>query len=247
MTQISFRDVEQLSALLDEKLSLADVARLQKRLETDPELREIYEDLRQTRSLLHKLPQRRAPRNFTLKPAAAKVRPPLPQAFPLFRLASALASILLLFSLATNAALPRLSQMTSSAPIAYGVGGGGPEVERFAAENAAQDAAMPEEPAAAPAAKEPSQKFMEPTLQAPALAAPAEELPVADPTAEPLLIEEPAPHIESAPIPPPLIPTWAVGILGMLALISGLGANYLRWNTDKRWKQKQQQIKKKGG
>lgn len=58
MTQTSFRDAKNLSALLDQQLNPAESARLQKRLQTEAELRDVYEDLRQTRSALRRLPQR---------------------------------------------------------------------------------------------------------------------------------------------------------------------------------------------
>jgi negative regulator of sigma E activity len=250
MTQTSFRDVEQLSALLDEKLDQADVARLQNRLKIEPELRAVYNDLRETRFLLRQLPQRRAPRNFTLKPSAARVRPPLPRSFPIFRLASALASILLFFSVATNSALPALSRMAAAQQIAYGMGGGDPSMDRAmggggSAADAAPEAALeiapaapaPEEPAAE--AEEPSAKTAEPTFEATLAAEPTPEvaaLPAAEeamPFTEEQPWEEPLPA--PAPIAPP-IPAWAVIALGMLALISGGAAFFLRWQSDQRWK-----------
>ena len=247
MTKISFRDVEQLSALLDEKLNPADVARLQKQLENDPELRAIYEDLRQTRYLLRQLPQRRAPRNFTLKPSAARVRPPLPRIFPAFRLASALASILLFFSLATNATLPRLASMASSAPM-YGYGmGGDPSIDRAmggggSAEDAAPEAALEMAPAAPaveePAAEEPSAKTAEPT-----------PTPMAEPTLEVAAlppVEEAQPYQEEplpAPFPTPElmappIADWIMIALTVLAFASGGTAFFLRWKSDQQWKTK---------
>ncbi|MCG2788050.1 MAG: hypothetical protein L6461_23425 [Anaerolineae bacterium] len=248
MTQTSFRDVEQLSALLDEKLDLADVARLQNRLKIEPELRAVYNDLRETRFLLRQLPQRRAPRNFTLKPSAARVRPPLPRSFPIFRVASALASILLFFSVATNSVLPALSRMAAAQQMVYGMGGGDPLMDRAmggggSAEDAAPEAALemapaapaPEDPAAE--AEEPSAKTAEPTAELAAeptaevavLPAAEEAIPFAEeqPWAEPL----PAP----APVAPP-IPAWTLIALGALALISGGAAFFLRWQSDLRWK-----------
>src|SRR5512139_991838 len=106
MKSPSFHDVEQLSALMDGKLSQAEAARLQGRLGSDPNLRAIMEDLRQTRSLLRRLPARRAPRNFTLTPKMAGVKPPLPRSVPTLRFATALAAFLLVFSMATNALVP---------------------------------------------------------------------------------------------------------------------------------------------
>jgi hypothetical protein len=247
MTQTSFRDVEQLSALLDEKLDQADVARLQNRLKIEPELRAVYNDLRETRFLLNQLPQRRAPRNFTLKPSAARVRPPLPRIFPAFRLASALASILLFFSVATNSALPALSRMAAAQQIAYGMGGD-PSIDRAmggggSAEDAAPEAALEMAPAveepAAPAPEEPAAEAEEPSAKT------AEPTLAAEPTLElaalpPAPIEESQPYLEEPlpapePVAPP-IPTWAMILLGALALVSGGAALFLRWQSDQRWK-----------
>ncbi len=124
MSNPSFRNVEQLSAYLDGKLSQTDTARIKSRLESDPELRAVLNDLSQTRALLRKLPARRAPRNFTLTPKMAGVKPPLPRVYPALRFATALASVLLIFSFAANTLTPRLA--AAPAPMAvYGMGGGG--------------------------------------------------------------------------------------------------------------------------
>ncbi len=244
MTQPSFRDVEQLSALLDEKLTPADSSRLQTRLETDPELRAIYEQLRQTRTLLRHLPQRRAPRNFTLKPSAARVRPPLPRLFPTFRLASLLASLLLFFSLATNATLPRLANMASEAPMyAYGMGGGADTAaERAISEDAAQEmpmlAAEPEEMAEPAAPVEPAapapmavEEPVEKIDEQPTQESLAEADPLTQDSSQPYQAEA---YPEPDPISPP-IPTWALLSLALLALLSGSLAFFLRWKTEQRW------------
>jgi anti-sigma factor RsiW len=228
MTQTSFHDVQQLSALLDEKLNPADAARLQTRLESDSELRAVYEELRQTRTLLRSLPQRRAPRNFTLKPSAARVRPPLPRLFPTFRLASVLASLLLFFSLATNATLPRIAYMASEAPLyAYGMGGG-PDTaaERAISEDTAQEMPMLAAEPAAPApmaVEEPVEKINEEPAE-------AESLPQ-DAATQPYQTEI---YPEPAPLSPP-IPAWALISLALLALLSGSLAFFLRWKTEQRW------------
>jgi negative regulator of sigma E activity len=239
MTQTSFRDVEQLSALLDDKLNPADAARLQKRLESDPDLRALYDDLRQARSLLRQLPQRRAPRNFTLKASAARVRPPLPQIFPVFRLASALASLLLFFSLATNATLPRLAIMASQAPAyAYGMGGG-PDIDRsMSGGGSSEDAAEPEMALqAAPAETEMPQiaaKAAQPTSEpAPEIAAvPAEE------AAQPAQSEQASEQTSAESLPPAPIPGWVLAALAVIAAASGGAALLLRWQTDRQWQRK---------
>lgn len=127
-TQTSFRDVEQLSAYLDGQLSQAESARLRSRVEADPELAAALGDLREARSILRRTPQRRAPRNFTLTPKMAGIRPPVPRAVPALSWASVAAVIMFVFTLGGNllgqftfgAAAP----MMASAPEANGVGGG---------------------------------------------------------------------------------------------------------------------------
>jgi hypothetical protein len=166
----SFRDLEQLSAYLDGQLKPSEIARLEARLQADPELASILKDLRQARGVLRGLPQRRAPRNFTLTPKMVGQKPPLPRTYPVFRFATVLATLLLFFTFATNFMAPRL--VRTAAPYPYGVGGyggGGGEPEMEAA---------PEETAA------------------PALEAPAAEEPV---TEEPLAAEMPAPASTSVP------------------------------------------------
>lgn len=136
----SFRDVEQLSAYLDGQLSQAEKTRLEMRLQSDPALAPVLDELRQVRALLRRTPQRRTPRNFTLTPKMAGIRPPLPRAVPALSWASAVATLLFIFTLGTNlvgqlsfgAAAPRMAaepagigggQADNTQP-EYGVGGG---------------------------------------------------------------------------------------------------------------------------
>ena len=137
------RDLELLSSYLDGQLSPSDSARLEARISSDPGLRSVFNDLRSARSLLRQLPMRKAPRNFRLTPKMVGKNPPLPRAYPVFRFATTLASLLLFFTFGLNFLRPQLA----SAPPMFGMGGGGSE-ETFAAEAA---------PATeAPAAAEPS-------------------------------------------------------------------------------------------
>ncbi len=123
---MNFRDVELLSAYLDGRLSPSDAARLEARLSSDMALKATLEDLRQTRGLLRRLPQRKAPRNFRLTAKMAGVRPPAPRAYPVFRLATALAAFLFLGSVAVNSLTPFAARHLAAAPApAFGVGGGG--------------------------------------------------------------------------------------------------------------------------
>jgi anti-sigma factor RsiW len=132
MTIPSFRDMEQISAFLDGQLSQAEKTRLEARLRSDPALAVELAGLRQTRSILRRMPKRRLPRNFTLTPKMAGVRPPLPRAVPALGWASGMAMLLAVFSLGTNL-LARISfgaaaPMMAAAPMtSEGSGfGGGP-------------------------------------------------------------------------------------------------------------------------
>jgi hypothetical protein len=136
MNNLNFRDVEQLSAYLDGKLSQADVARLETKLQNDPALASTLEALRQTRTVLRRLPQRRVPRNFTLSRAQAGVKAPTPRYAPFFQWASALAMLFLFFSFATNSVAPALSVRQMSEPMPMGMGGGGAGGPDLASEEA---------------------------------------------------------------------------------------------------------------
>jgi anti-sigma factor RsiW len=121
MTEPTFRDVEQLSAYLDGKLPETDSARLQSRLAADPEIARLYQELSQTRSMLRRIPKRRAPRNFTLSAEKAGVRPPLPRTYPLLQFASGLAGMLFFLSLlgsyvARPASQPEAAMLVAEAP-----------------------------------------------------------------------------------------------------------------------------------
>lgn len=243
MTSPSFRDVEMISALLDGQLAQAEAARLQTRLKADPELASVYEQLAQSRSLLRKLPARRAPRNFTLTPQMVGLKAPTPRSFPIFRFASALASLLLVLSFAAN----RLGSMAAAAPVLenYGMGGGAEQVP--AAEAPAMAA-----PSEAPA---PTEAPAAPQMDT-ALATQEEMLTMATaptPTlaSEPTLAAKAAPpdvtgtnrFVQSTPAPVPS-PSWFIppGIqIGLLALavLSGAAALYVRWRADQNFARRQ--------
>ena len=124
----NFRDIEQLSAYLDGQLSPSDSARLESRISADPELASVLSDLRAARSILRKLPARKAPRNFTLTRKMVGLKPPLPRTFSFFRLSTAFATFLLMLTFAANSVIPRIG-FGAAAPMAaqeaYGIGGGG--------------------------------------------------------------------------------------------------------------------------
>src|SRR5215208_2866773 len=147
------RDIELLSSYLDGQLKRSDSARLEARLSSEPALRAVLDDLRAARGLLRQLPMRKAPRNFTLTPKMVGKNPPLPRAYPAFRFVSALATVLLFFTLGLNLLTPQLASQPG-----LGMGGGGSPNETTelysTADSAATEAPMPE--AAQAPALEPS-------------------------------------------------------------------------------------------
>jgi anti-sigma factor RsiW len=147
------RDLELLSSYLDGELSTSDSTRLEARLKTDPQLVSVLDDLRAARSLLRKLPKRRAPRNFTLTRRMVGLNPPLPRSYPAFRFATVVATLLFFFTFGINALAPQLAQ-----PIGVGGGGGVEEPELFSAQApaATEAPALEAAPTEAPAATEPT-------------------------------------------------------------------------------------------
>lgn len=95
---ISSRDWESLSAYLDGYISQKERQQLEERLQRSVELRNGLEELRRTRRVLRSQPKMRASRNFTLTAdmvGAKAAGGSVPRMFPVLRLASVLASILL--------------------------------------------------------------------------------------------------------------------------------------------------------
>jgi hypothetical protein len=228
------RDIELLSSYLDGQLKPSETARLESRLSTDPDLRAVLDDLRSARGLLRQLPMRKAPRNFTLTPKMVGKNPPLPRAYPAFRFVTALASLLLFFTVGLNFLAP---QVNSQSP-AFGMGGGGaPEI--FSAEEApaAPEAAAQEAPAATEApVEEPSvQMAPQPTTDlsstdsAREIETPSEkdgfagDAPAADQSA-----------VQNQP-PPPVPPTWQI-VLAVVALVGALIMVIMRQAAASRWR-----------
>ena len=89
------RDIERLSAYLDGDLSPSEVEQLEARLQHEADLRRLFEELRYTVIQLKELPTVRAPRNFTLTPSMAGVKPRRQPLFGFFRFASAVAAVAL--------------------------------------------------------------------------------------------------------------------------------------------------------
>jgi anti-sigma factor RsiW len=226
------RDLELLSSYLDGQLSPSDITQLEARLNTDPQLVSVLNELRATRTLLRKLPQRRAPRNFTLTRKMVGLNPPLPRVYPFFRLTSAVATLLFLFSFGLNS----MGRYASQIPV-YGMGGGGApdelEAQSFAAEAATEgpmEGAATGEPAVALAPA--------PTL---ALTKAADEARVAEtPVAKSGGAENTDVQnqlsVESEAVPPPLVsPAWQVG-LAVVAVLGVLLMFVMKQAAMNRWK-----------
>lgn len=99
MTNISDKELEVLSAYLDGEINRKERERIESRLSQDKGLQEIYEQLRNNRAVMRSLPQLRAPRDYTLTPEmVGQVLEPR-QLFPVFRLATVLATVLLILFL----------------------------------------------------------------------------------------------------------------------------------------------------
>jgi hypothetical protein len=101
-SQISRRDLEQLSTYLDGALSAKETARLEARLHEDPVLRHALDELRETIRLVGSLPEAKVPYNFTLTPEMVGIKE-RPRAYPVMRLATALATLAFLVVVGVDA------------------------------------------------------------------------------------------------------------------------------------------------
>jgi anti-sigma factor RsiW len=244
MKQPTFRDVELISAYLDGQLSQSDSVRLEIRLKTDAQLRMVFEELGQARSVLRKLPARRAPRNFTLTAKMAGIKPPLPRTFPIFRFASILASVLFLFAYIANLSVPAITFLRAAAPVPImgGRGGGGGNDSQAAPEAApAAVQAMPMPTAAPSVGDVASTPTAELRAFAPAPATEnlaATEMPTSD--AGPLAKTNPDAESQAQALPtqePAQLPVSAFLLFGLLcfAVVSGGSAYLLRLRNDRQW------------
>lgn len=93
------RDLTKLSAYLDGELSASASRKMKSRLARDPNLLAALDDLRETKSILQRIPKRPSPRNFTLSPQMVAKSPPMPRLVPALNYATALAMILFFFSI----------------------------------------------------------------------------------------------------------------------------------------------------
>ena len=221
----SFRDVELLSAYLDGQLDSNEAARLESRIKSDESLRAVLDDLREARGLLRQLPQRRAPRNFTLTLQMADIKPPTPRAYPVFRLATVLATLLFLTTFVANGVvgLSPAATRLAAAP-AFGVGGGGAPNESAPATQApAQPFAQSMATAETPSAANDNSRVMTRSTQTPELA-PKAAAPVPF-NAAPAQVQPEA----------PISFVWQIA-LAIVALIFGLTAWFVRSNNERKFR-----------
>lgn len=228
------RDLELLSAYLDGQLNSSESARLESRLNSDPQLASALTDLRATRSLLRKLPARRAPRNFTLTRKMVGQNPPLPRAYPIFRFATALATLLFIFSFGLNS----VSHLAASQAPLYGMGGGGGGSEDtsqpFSAAAPAATQAPAEQPPAA-ALPAPTQ-ILTPEITNGAGIIDTPSAKAAD-SANGLNPNQPLAQAETrSPGPAPLIPSvWQI-TLAVIAVASAILMVLIRQLSARHWK-----------
>ena len=232
------RDLELLSSYLDGQLKPSEAARLEARISTDRDLRAVLDDLRSTRTLLRQLPMRKAPRNFTLTPKMVGKNPPLPRTYPAFRFVTALASLLLFFSMGLNYVVPQLAAQ----PPMYGMGGGGggaPETYSAQAPAPAGTAA----PAVEAPAEEPSVQMVPMPTATIASADTTRELET--PAGKEGVTGEPGAQDQSQvqnatprqDVAPPIPSLWLVALAG-IAVLGALVMLFMRRLAAERWRQK---------
>ena len=228
------RDIELLSAYLDGQLKPSDSTRLESRLKSDPELVAVMDDLRAARNLLRKLPQRRAPRNFTLTRKMVGQNPPMPRAYPFFRFATTLATLLLFFTFGLNFLAPQMAAVPG-----FGMGGGGSGEDLFSSEQA-QEPSIAAAPAATelPATQPPSAEMLPMPTQMSTLDSersadtPAEKI---DATGN--AIGQDQSQVANQ-VPAPVSITWQLALAG-IALLGALLMLLMRQSAFQRWRQKE--------
>lgn len=241
MKQPSFHDVALINAYLDDALDARARASLERRLADNPQLDAVYQSMRESRTLLRRLPQRRAPRNFTLTPKMAGIKPPLPRAYPVFRFASAIATLLFIFTFALNAGVPLMdAQQVAFQPApAFGTGGG-PEIDQTLA---AEAASAPEEerPQSGGGCEGGDCPTLEAAIATPkALRVQSTEQALPPSPKEPGLAGESANDsqaVTSTPSAPP-VPAAALGALLGAAVLFGGAALFVRWRADSAFTQR---------
>ncbi|WKZ34924.1 MAG: hypothetical protein QY332_15005 [Anaerolineales bacterium] len=225
----NFREIEHLSAYVDGQLNTSELAQIESRLHSDPELASVLNDLRAARGILRKLPSRRAPRNFTLTRRMVGQKPPLPRTYPVFRFATVFATLLLTLSLTVNAMSPYIS---FEAPVygAYGFGGGGPGIGGGCEEPCGSGGPAAEESAAeAPSSEMAPQAAQEDTARE-GEPSPDTMLAPKEAGSETELQDQPQVRRE-APFPI----AWQIGFL-IVGILSGAWMWFMRQSAARKWR-----------
>jgi hypothetical protein len=119
--QVTLNEWELLSAYLDGQVTVREREMLERRLDSNPELKRALESMRNTRSLLRNLPRKRVPRHFTLKREAVRQRSvwalPLSLGFSFASLASIALVVLTFVFQMLPAAAPAMQAMSESAAL----------------------------------------------------------------------------------------------------------------------------------
>lgn len=235
------RDIELLSAYLDGELKPSELAKIEARLNSDPELESEMKGMRATRALLRKLPSRKAPRNFTLTRKMVGQNPPLPRTYPVFRWATIAATLLFFFTIGINS----FSTQMASQNVAYGIGGsgGGGDVESFAESAPAMEAPAEEESAASAPVEEPATPA-EPEIYADSIDQSTELAPtddsarVGEESASKTAEAENAMETEQLQVrqeSPLVSSTWQIGLV-VIAVMGLLLMGLMRYISARRWR-----------
>lgn len=223
----NFKDIENLSAYLDGQLGDSESKRLQARLESDVELASVLSDLSSARHILKVLPKRKAPKNFTLTRKMVGLKPPLPRTYPLLRLATIFATVLLVFSFSVNALSPYVS--FSAPQFAFGFGGGGGGAAPATEESMMLESAPAEDAATeAPAELIPQNTETARTTEETPTPKEAEPETFTQDSAEGL--ENQAEVTNEAPIPA----NWIILFL-VISVIGGLSLYIMRQSASRKW------------
>ncbi len=117
-TQLTPKDWQQLSEYLDGQLSERDQAKLEQRLNKQPDLQTALDEMRQMRSVLRAVPHRKVPHNFTLTHAMVAEQQqrsnPFSRWIPALSISSALATLILVVTMLIGG----VPSLTSSQPVA---------------------------------------------------------------------------------------------------------------------------------
>ena len=245
--KISLRKMEALSAYLDGELSQGARRRLETNLEQDAVMRAALEDMRRTRAVLRRTPHLRAPRNFTLSPDLARSKGQWRAssgAYTALRLASALASILLViavmgewFAGTLQPAMAPVAQDVSFAPLpstgAVGENGAEPD-ESFALP---KEAPAPELELQA-RAEEPVMEAAAPTEEMAAMVIAPTQTEVPTPTLQPTETLIPRPTLTPEPEGAPPTRGWDLLrllqiSLAVVAVTAGAAAIYIRRSAER--------------